>query len=356
VENQVICNNAPLDITFVSSLAGVKISWYFDNEGTGKTSVLGIGSGTDRIYIPRLTNNTKEPITERIKYFAFIPGQSCTGDIYSFTVTVLPTLVVDDMQNFVLDPLKIKADTIITVCEGNSVYLQVKTIDAGELIYQWYKNHVEIPGATSDVYVINSFNEAKKGLYYAVVTSKCDRVLSKTYEINTRPNLVQQRWDDVFLLITEPTENGGYIFTDFQWYEINSNGSLVKLNGENKSYLYVAGGVIGKTYIVQATQQNGEIFESCPVTGVTAPSTKVTISPNPVKSGQQITVRTEGFSQGDLSLMKIQLIDSYGRIISTTNVTGTSTAIYVPNTAGFYIVRIITSNNYKPHNYIVIVK
>ena len=45
-------------------------------------------------------------------------------------------------------------------------------------IYQWQKNAIDIPGATSSTHVISSVEKSDEGIYYCVVSNAAGTVIS----------------------------------------------------------------------------------------------------------------------------------------------------------------------------------
>ncbi|MHC4864924.1 MAG: immunoglobulin domain-containing protein, partial [Planctomycetota bacterium] len=58
-----------------------------------------------------------------------------------------------------------------TVCQGGLIQLCVTA--AGASSYQWQKDDINIPGATSSCYTINPVTAADAGSYTCVVSNSC---------------------------------------------------------------------------------------------------------------------------------------------------------------------------------------
>lgn len=57
------------------------------------------------------------------------------------------------------------------VTVGKSVTLTVTADGSQPFNYQWFKDNVPVPGATTDTLVIPNFTTANAGVYYASVTN-----------------------------------------------------------------------------------------------------------------------------------------------------------------------------------------
>ncbi|MBQ2520147.1 MAG: hypothetical protein II540_02540 [Paludibacteraceae bacterium] len=80
----------------------------------------------------------------------------------------------------------------------------------------------------------------------------------RTVEIRYRSSIVEQKWNDV-LTVLSPKYNGGFEFTDFQWYK---DGQL--LEGETHSYLYQPLDM-NSTYYVELKRTDGLVMTTCPI-------------------------------------------------------------------------------------------
>jgi hypothetical protein len=259
------------------------------------------------------------------------------GASITFTLTRLPQMNIDNSEIVEL-----------VYCIDDIIRLDTE-IEGGNPTYQWYKNDVEIAGATEAVYTIPSDYE---GNYYALITTECGISKSKNYHLTANPNLVVQRWDDVLILKTNFTENGGFNFVGYQWYAIN-NGLETKLFGQNISYLYISDkSNTATTYFVRAVTADGQIYQSCPVALQSTQSVEIKIYPNPVRRGEFVTVDIPAdFYEPDQTI--IQVFNVTNSLVSKTNATGTKTLVKMPNTTGIYVMRVVTGDNTKSFKIIV---
>ena len=80
----------------------------------------------------------------------------------------------------------------VLVNEGVSTLFTTSATGEGSLNYQWYKDNLEIAGATSTSLAINSTTIADEGWYHCVVTNEGGSVASNTAELAIIPTQVTQ--------------------------------------------------------------------------------------------------------------------------------------------------------------------
>lgn len=88
------------------------------------------------------------------------------------TTSAVATLTVDEMPAVTADPQP------LTVCENGQAMFAVTATGTAPLGYQWRKDGVDVPGATSDTLVIDPAGLGDAGDYDVVVTNECAQVIS----------------------------------------------------------------------------------------------------------------------------------------------------------------------------------
>jgi hypothetical protein len=139
-------------------------------------------------------------------------------------------------------------------------------------------------------------------------------------------------WDDVLAVNLNSVTNGGYNFTDFQWYH---NGEPIA--NATGAYLYNNGVPLpGGEYTVKATTADGAEIVSCPCMIVqdVGEATKLAVYPNPAT--RSVTV---AHPEADAS--SIELYDMKGTLLHSYPASGTgSTSINISHLpADAYVVR-----------------
>jgi hypothetical protein len=113
---------------------------------------------------------------------------AATADSGNYSVTVIgtcgdtvasttATLVVNPATAVTMDPVR------VDVAHGQPASFTV-VASGSSLTYQWYKDGVAIPGATSATLEIPAVNEGMEGFYYAVVGGDCATDTSKGAKLN----------------------------------------------------------------------------------------------------------------------------------------------------------------------------
>ena len=301
--------------------------------------------------IPSFTAATAAPGDSTMRTVTVTPhifygGAEYSGAPVTFRITVSPNVAIDPAY------AETASDVRLDVCEGENTSMSVVITGNTALVtYQWFKNGTPIPGATSDVYDITAVGLADAGKYHCVVTGGCnDSKKSRTYIVTTRVDVLKQSWDNTIVLKTNPADNGGYQFSDIEWFEV-IGGVLIPIPG-NKSYLVVPGGVNGKTYIARAQTQYGVVYETCPHTGDAGEELSISIYPNPVRSGESFTVNVE--ASVTIPNMSAQLVDLQGSILRSVTIQHGTNTIQAPRTQGTYILNLLSGNS-KVHEYKIIV-
>ena len=95
------------------------------------------------------------------------------------------------MELVVIPQLKMLSEsTGIEICEGDEAQFSIE-VEGNEEVYQWQHNGIDIPGANTPQYTINSSQISEEGYYTCKVSDKCTAKRysnSQKLEINTLPN------------------------------------------------------------------------------------------------------------------------------------------------------------------------
>lgn len=157
-------------------------------------------------------------------------------------------------------------------------------------------------------------------------------------ELNYPSWVLEQRFNDMIAILSDQY-NGGYTWTDYQWY--HNNELLV---GETKPYLYVPSGLsIGDEYHVRLTRTGeSDDFATCPITvtynpnggGYTPTMGYLSVTPTCVVAGHpfiNILSRKDG---------TYRVTNSAGNLVSEGVFRADVTTIELPGTNGLYIVQL----------------
>jgi len=147
-------------------------------------------------------------------------------------------------------------------------------------------------------------------------------------------NLVVQKWDNILAVNNNSATNGGYRFTDYQWFR---NGKEI---GQNKQY-YSAGGKESDSldntalYSVQVTTSDGKVFTTCPAKAHLKSFLSI-VYPNPASINDVISFRTN-LNEEALDGAKLKIYNISGHLINTIPVTGSATNFTISNTGSFLV-------------------
>ncbi|MBR5855239.1 MAG: T9SS type A sorting domain-containing protein [Paludibacteraceae bacterium] len=193
-------------------------------------------------------------------------------------------------------------DTIVPMAADSTITIQYDTMRAGvyELDLQGYYHQIPMFEETATLTV----------LYPSAV--------------------LEQRWDDVICVLTSGY-NGGYHFTQFQWYK---NGQ--PLQGETGYYLNHPLEQ-GAEYSALLTDDNGIQLMTCPLT-IASEEPDVTVEPTLVTKQQPVRC----YVSEDAMLY---LYDALGRMIMSTPIAQGETYLRMPAIQGVYLMKVVLQDN-----------
>ena len=138
----------------------------------GPSSNLATEPGTELIYsgFPALVSSggvdySLVSVTPASPFLSGLPGESTTVlATYETTITCLPAITTHPTSQ--------------AVTYGSPVTLTVAASGTAPLTYKWYKDLIELPGATLSEYSITSASMVDAGSYYVVVQNACGSATS----------------------------------------------------------------------------------------------------------------------------------------------------------------------------------
>lgn len=201
--------------------------------------------------------------------FAMLPyefyGQDCytTGTYEHTTLTVSGCDSIHYVMNLtVFDKLEAELSPLAEICSGDPSFdLSYATLtDASIEFYVKFSNQAksagfrDTVGLTDDngMFSINLPKDVRPDTYEAEIfldNHGCESITLKlSIPILYSKNIIAQRWND-FLGVKNAQYNGGYVFTDYQWFlndqpivghtatQIYNEGQLLDFNGEYRVLL-----------------------------------------------------------------------------------------------------------------------
>ncbi|MDR3236611.1 MAG: T9SS type A sorting domain-containing protein [Prevotellaceae bacterium] len=299
--------------------------------GSSLRSVPGLNPATiDPAKLSELTTATVE-VTPKLTY-----GTPFFGIPVSFTITVVPKVRLNPTYG------ESDAPWHLEYCEGTSTGNDLTVVATGyNLSYQWYKDGVIVPGADKATYTIGAIETQHIGRYHVVVTGECGSQKSSFYDVLIKPEVIFQRWNDLLVVDTKVNTNGGYKFSNIQWYK---NGISL---GEDLTYYYEAGGLdVNASYHIVAETQYGT-FISCEFRPEIVAKEGIMVYPNPVKVSNKVTI------EGAATARSIRLYTITGDYISSVT-PEVDAKVRMPNIPGIYLIQ-ITLNNAQTKTFTIIV-
>lgn len=211
-----------------------------------------------------------------------------------------------------------------------------KTAGFADIVQQTATGDIDVP-LPSNV-TPNIYNASVK-LYNETVT----KTLPVSFTVDYASSVILQKWNDVLALLNSGY-NGGYNFTDFQWYK---NGQAI--DGATKSYLYVANAQLDTAaeYCVKVTRaSDGVTLFTCPLKPTL--HTDITVYPTVLSQASNVSIKIEG--AGTAVLYHIS-----GLRLKSQVLTDGVNSMTVPDKAGTYLLT-ITNGQGESKKQLLIVK
>jgi hypothetical protein len=296
--------------------------------------------------------------------FSLEPGQnilsltvrSADGSITKkYNVSIyrnIPNLVVDDDVsygdgNFEIDP---DADnpTPWLDKDGNIVYDLVSICDTQD-------HYIKVTPETEGLTVTFDGVQLKDNTYrfdianrYTVHVVVGAEPQPRSYIFNVvkkfnKDDIFYFRWNDVISVMSNPIHNGGYSFTNYEWY---LNGVA---NQETRSYLEVKNGNVVEALLSGAHKTGTEEVAlnevpTCPCTVGASTQANIRSYPSVLKAGEKVTVSTENKPAADLKDGDVHVVDLMGNRVGKFALTGSKTDVAMPDVPGIYLLKVSTKS------------
>lgn len=195
------------------------------------------------------------------------------------TVTVIPAV----MPSFSRQPTT--ANSTLTV--GGSLYLNCMASGSAPITYQWKKNGVAIPGATTENYNINSVVLADAGSYTVTVTNAAGSITSNAVVVTVNPPIAPSFYmqpSSASLAVGATLSlNANVVGSTPMTYQWSKNG--IAIVGATSSFYSINSVVLtdAGAYTVTATNAAGNATSIAAVIAVTAAVPPVIVT-QPVSS------------------------------------------------------------------------
>lgn len=212
-------------------------------------------------------------------------------------------------------------------------------------------------GATFSPAANLTITTPKPGIYTQNITvTSQDGTATATYALTIEKpfgfyDIVHQKFNNVLLINNNPQTNGGYEFVSYQWFK---NGQLV-----GTGQYYSAGEDLTNSldtsadFSVKMTTKDGKILQTCSTKITVQKSLTARLYPNPIQTGQVITVEAD-FPAEELENMQISLYTVSGQLVKTLKSSTVRTEVQLPDAeSNMYVIVIETANIKKTLKVIV---
>ena len=156
-----ICSGVAQNYTITSGVAGTTFTW--SRAAVAGISNAGVSGQTTNTITETLINTTNAPV--EVAYTITPVANSCAGTAFTYTVTVNPVTTISTQP------------TPQLVCPGSPAAFNVIATGTN-LTYQWRRDGIDIPGATSSSHHILTPTIADEADYDVVITGSCGTVTS----------------------------------------------------------------------------------------------------------------------------------------------------------------------------------
>jgi hypothetical protein len=263
------------------------------------------------------------------------------------------------------DKITLTGLTSLSGCEGGSFNLSYRVLTGEPVEYQILFNdsaiaagftnisYIAIPASSgSGSLTINIPEDLANGRYSAQLQVRNavgteSELFPFSFLIDLSSDYLKDKFDDVVLC-----DNSSNRFTAYQWFKND-----VPVNGATGQFYCDPNGLNG-SYFVQVITTNGETLKTCPATYYNTGNKKaaLTVSPNPVVSGQTFTIEISGVDEDDLRGSVLHVYNILGSKVFTLNKVKVLNHLSINGQYGNYIVHLTTPEGKKLEGKIIITK
>lgn len=286
---------------------------------------------------PFLTENGVIQLNEGGNYVSRLQTKDgCDSTIY-LQLYVHGVLRVDMENNFSVcaDEPYIYLPYRVTHGSTDSYSLQFINTDLLESVYDVsLNNENDIVVNLPQPMVPNNYNA--KLIFHDKLSG--DVEIPINIAVNYSDTILVQKWNDV-IGIRNTEHNGGYTFTQFQWYKATE-----PIEGATNEYLYIGGGTLeeGVPYYVKLSRVESDgsliVLNTCPI----YPITKVEDFSFPSIVGTHQKVKAYLPKQAQLRFVSLD-----GRVNQWQEMDEGSTFIQTPSSEGLFVLQVLYSDGQK---------
>ncbi len=244
------------------------------------------------------------------------------------TVSISPTTVISTQPTGDL------------ICASQN-HLFTADVKGSNLQYNWQRQtgNTWMTVSTAKDYVTDI-----EGVYHVTVNGDCGSKTSNNVALNvgiSGNDIYNSLWSDVLSIECNPAKNGGYTFTEFQWYKRGTAGNDSPMLDATKPYYQIK---TTDEYYCKMKLADGTYKYTCPRAGVVPTAVLRSAYPNPVRSGGVINIHANNSYQVENGTVKVIVFSVDGKCIDTKTLVAGEQSITMPTVAGTYILRIINQD------------
>lgn len=181
---------------------------------------------------------------------------------------------------------------------------------------------------------------------FSIIVISQDEKNVSSYTVKLRKyfpfwSIVEQKWNNTFVINNNPKNNGGYKFISYKWYKdgVEIGDGQYYSAGNNKTDWLDESAL----YHAQMTSVDGASYTTCTANAVLINS-GIRIYPNPVKANETITIETP-IEDGQKVVVNIYSLS--GLPILQTSVSTSKATISAPSNTGMYILQVAIDGGVK---------
>ena len=168
-----------------------------------------------------------------------------------------------------------------------------------------------------------------------------DVSMSFVFDIYYSSSLLDAKFDDL-IAIYDTANNGGYSFTEYQWYRNDE-----KLEGETNSYLYLRTDEFDGVdcyYVVLKRKDDGVVARTCEI----CPQKETAV--DNISSDESFITLTLLDKGSNIEIRNIDKANVYiytvaGQLLTTHIVTNFDNIVSAPNKSGLYLLKVETQTH-----------
>ncbi|MHC5362208.1 MBG domain-containing protein [Myroides sp. LJL110] len=192
---------------------------------------------------------------------------------------------------------------------------------------------------------------------YVLITVSDQDGFTSIYEIKLESNvdtskILMTKYNNLLFINNNPKTNGGYVFDTF---EIFKEGELI-----SSGQVYSAGPVsddkidFTASYSAVLTTKDGRVIQTCEINFKQMVTNAVTVAPNPVRVGENLTVRYD-IDSNDFHGASYRLFSGQGQLVDYGQLPLNESAIPIKENLSYGVYYLVVTHNGKQNSFTIMV-